>query len=204
MKDLSGLNIFCCFINSIMSKISEKIINEFRKGNKTAFKQIFDMFYSSLCLFTNKYINDFKEAEDIAQEVFIIIWEKRKNFTNINSLKAFLYKTAKNKSLNLIKHSKIKARYTEAQIKELETERYFADHLIEEETHRIIIQRINELPPQSRKIILHSLKGLKNNEIAEKMGISINTVKTQKKIAYKKLKFQLKDLLFLYIIFHLF
>lgn len=182
----------------------KKIINEFRKGNKTAFNQIFDTFYSSLCLFTNKYINDFKESEDIAQEAFIIIWEKRKNFSNINSLKAFLYQTAKNKSLNAIKHLKVKNRYNEARIKELETENYFADHLIEEETHRIIIQRINELPPQSRKIILHSLKGLKNNEIAEKMEISINTVKTQKKIAYKKLKFQLKDLLFLCIVFHMF
>ena len=183
-----------------MSKKNEKIISELRKGNKTAFKQIFEMFYDSLYFFTNKYVNDFDEAEDIAQEVLIIIWEKRMCFSNIRSLKAFLYLTAKNKSLNKIKQLKVKNRYTDAQTNELKSANSYENLLIEEESKRIIIKRINELPPQSRKIILLAMEGMKNNEIADVMGISINTVKTQKKIAYKKLKFQLKDLLILLLI----
>ena len=105
----------------------EKIISNFRKGNRTAFKQIFDLFFSSLCLFANKYNNDSKESEDIVQEVFIIVWEKRKQFTDINYLRAFLYETVKNKSLNAIKHLKVKNRYAEIQINERETDNYYAN-----------------------------------------------------------------------------
>jgi RNA polymerase sigma-70 factor (family 1) len=177
-----------------MLENSQSLINEFNKGGKVAFKQIFDQYYTNLCLFTNKYIEDFSDSEDIAQEVFIILWEKRTDFSNMYSLKAFIYQTAKNKALNLIKHSKVKFNYSKAQIIELESEQYFANQFIEEETKRIIIQRINELPAQSRKIILLSMEGMKNQEIAETMDISINTVKTQKKIAYKKLKSQLAEL----------
>jgi len=173
---------------------SQGLINDFNSGGKPAFQQIFDLYYSNLCLFTNKYIEDFSEAEDIVQEVFIILWEKHADFSNMYSLKAFIYQTAKNKALNLIKHNKVKFNYSKAQVKELESEQYFANQFIEEETKRIIIQRINELPVQSRKIILLSMEGMKNQEIAEAMDISINTVKTQKKIAYKKLKFQLAEL----------
>ena len=181
-------------LNVIMPENSLRIISEFNNGSKAAFKQIFDMFYANLCLFTNKYLKDFSEAEDVAQEVFIILWKKHTDFSKLSSLKAFLYQTAKNMSLNVIKHNKIKSNYTEFQIKEFESEQFFANQLIEEETKRIILKRINELPTQSRKIIILSLEGLKNLEIAESMEISINTVKTQKKIAYKKLKLQLADL----------
>jgi RNA polymerase sigma factor (sigma-70 family) len=66
--------------------------------------------------------------------------------------------------------------------------------IIEEETHRLIYNAINELPAQCRKVLLLSINGLKNNDIAQELDITVNTVKTQKKIAYKQLKIMLKDI----------
>ena len=60
--------------------------------------------------------------------------------------------------------------------------------MVREETFNLLYQEINALPASAQKIMLLALKGLKNKEIAEKLSISENTVKTQKKIAYAKIK----------------
>ena len=74
---------------------------------------------------------------------------------------------------------------------------------ITQDTLRILHQAIDTLPPQTRKIILLGLNGKNNNEIAETLNISVNTVKSLKKSAYTSLREQLKDpmlfLLFLLI-----
>ena len=80
-------------------------------------------------------------------------------------------------------------------IYQLESDRDFTGHMIIEESFNQLYQEIKGLPEASRKIMLLALKGLKNREIGEKLGISENTVKTQKKIAYAKLKDKLNPVL---------
>ncbi len=70
-------------------------------------------------------------------------------------------------------------------------------NVVEEEVYAIIYKAIDELAPQSRKVILLSLQELSNGEIAEKLGISVNSVRTLKQNAYKKLKGLLKDYFYL-------
>jgi len=183
-------------------KFPEKnIIVDFNSGNKQAFEKFFNMFYKALCLFAGKYVYDDALAEDIVQEVFITLWKKWSNFKNLTSVKTFLYEAVRNKSLNYIKHIDVRKRFRESQIREMESEHYFVNHLLEEETHRILYEEINKLPTQCCKILLLSLEGLKNQEIAEDLSVSINTVKTQKKIAYKHLRLNLKNILSFIIIF---
>jgi RNA polymerase sigma-70 factor (ECF subfamily) len=74
----------------------------------------------------------------------------------------------------------------------------------EEETYRIIYQAIYGLPHQSRKIILLSLKGYKNPEIAGELQVSLNTVKTLKKNAYRELRDKLKDHVFVFFLLNQF
>lgn len=73
-------------------------------------------------------------------------------------------------------------------IYELESEHYYGNHVIEEEVFNQLYEEISHLPESAQKVMLLALKGLKNKEIADELGISANTVKTQKKIAYSKLK----------------
>ena len=87
-----------------------------------------------------------------------------------------------------MKHKAVLEKHEEKLIYELESESFFTQHVIEEETFNQLYIEIEHLPKAAKKIILLALKGLKNKEIAEALNISENTVKTQKKIAYSKLK----------------
>ena len=170
------------------------LIDKFKDGNREAFEEIFNSFFSALCNFANTFVHDVHQSEDFVQEIFISLWDHRKNFDDLLSLKSFLYKSVRNKCLNFIKHQNIVNKHQEVQLKDLENDAVFFDHMIEEETHRLLYDAINELPPSCKKILLLSISGLTNPEIAEDLNISINTVKTQKAIAYKQLRLKLKEL----------
>ena len=162
--------------------------------DKEEFKSIFDSYYPALCLFASNIVIDDAVAEDLVQEVFIKLWEKTEPLNNEYALKTFLYNAVKNKCLNHLEHSKVVQKHKEHTHIVLKDNSEINNLIIEEETHRLIYNAIDELPAQCKNILLLSINGLKNNEIAEELDISANTVKTQKKIAYKQLKIKLKDI----------
>jgi RNA polymerase sigma-70 factor (ECF subfamily) len=161
---------------------------------KHEFQSFFRSYYPSLRLFATNIIFDYSVAEDLVQEAFIRLWEKSEDFNNEYAVKSFLYTTVKNSCLNHLEHKKVKRKHIEITRQQSLDSTEITNLLIEEETHRLIYNAINELPPQCRNVLLLSINGLKNNEIAEELSISANTVKTQKKIAYKQLKIKLKDI----------
>lgn len=183
-------------INDLVTNMnSEKdIIVKLNERNTKALKDFFLEFYPSLCVFTKKIIPESDVVEDIAQESFLVYWENQKYFDSLAALKGFLYKTAKNKSLNHLKLRSLRSNLLNAEYK---NEEIIQEFILEEETHRIIYKVIENLPPQSQRIIKLSMQGYKNPEIAEEMGVSINTVKTLKGNAYKVLRRNLKDFAFI-------
>ena len=138
--------------------------------------------------------------KDIIQEVFISYWERKNDFAHINSIKSFLYTSTRNKCLNYLKHKAVQQKHEPDLIYQLESDQLFTGHMIEEESFNQLYTEIKGLPESSQKIMLLALKGLKNREIAEKLGISENTVKTQKKIAYAKLKDKLGPVLGMFLL----
>lgn len=129
------------------------------------------------------------------QDTFVYIWENRRNFNDEISTKVFLYRTVKNKCLNLTKHLVVKNTYADNQALDHLEENLFYKNYIQEETIRLIYESIKSLPENCKNIIDLSLKGLKNEDIAETLKLSINTVKTHKKTAYKILRIKLKDIM---------
>ena len=168
--------------------MQKNIIRHINRGDKRAFKEIFDHYFNALAAFGFKYVSDQFIAEDLVQEVFISMWEKREDFSHLNALKSFLYTSVRNKCLNHIKHQSVVQKHEKALVYELESEQNFVSHVIEEETFNQLFKEIKDLPPSAREITLLALNGLKNQEIADELKISVNTVKTQKKIAYSRLK----------------
>ncbi len=164
------------------------IIKHIHKGDRKAFKEVFDEYFNALAAFGYKYISDPFVVEDMVQESFIGFWEKRKDFTHINALKSFLYTSVRNKCLNQLKHQAVVQKHEKALVYEIESDHTFHSHVIEEETFNQLFVEIRNLPPSAQEIMLLALNGLKNQEIADELKVSINTVKTQKKIAYSKLK----------------
>jgi RNA polymerase sigma-70 factor (ECF subfamily) len=170
-------------------------IQSVNAGDKKAFGEIFDQYFNALCAFSYRYIPDRSEVEDIIQEVFIAFWKHNKDFNTINAVKAFLYTSARNKCLNHLKHQNVVKKHQSALIYELESEQFFKNHVVEEEAFNQLYSEIRKLPVSAQNIMILALKGLKNNEIATELNISVNTVKTQKKISYAKLKVNLDPVL---------
>lgn len=174
--------------------IEEDLINEIIRGNKKAFKSFFYSYYPSLCLFAQRFIPSPELVEDIVQESFIEYWKNKEGFQSIDKAKGYLYTVVRNKCLNHIKHQLVTEKFRKINI---DSNEFLMNNMIEEETYRIIHQAINGLAPQSKKIILLSLEGMTNKEIAETLKISINTVKTLKLRSYRSLREKLQKYIFI-------
>jgi RNA polymerase sigma-70 factor (family 1) len=168
--------------------LDKKLIKEIRRGDRKAFRAVFDLYFNALAAFGYKYVGDRQAVEDMVQEAFIGFWEGRDQFDHLNAVKAFLYTSVRNKCLNHLKHLSVRRKHEDSLLYRLESDHYFESHVIEEETFNQLFAEIRNLPASSREIMLLALNGLKNQEIADELNISINTVKTQKKIAYAKIK----------------
>ncbi|MBJ2175537.1 RNA polymerase sigma-70 factor [Aureibaculum sp. A20] len=165
------------------------------------YKKLFESHYASLCVFSNTFIKDSEISKDIVQEIFIKIWENKISFNSKKTVKSFLFTAVRNKALDYLKssiHKKTESHAFESIIN-LETESVFLREVVITETSIIIEHAINTLPEKCAEIIKLSIKEYSNAAIAESLSISINTVKAQKKIAYKRLRPVLKEYFILII-----
>lgn len=161
---------------------------------KDDLKKIFNTYYKVLVVYASRFLPLKDECEDLVQDIFVDLWEKKSTFPDEISLKVYLYKAARNKCFNIIKHKKVKDKYAEGKIQVLEDDNLFLKQILEEEIVNQLYLAIEMLPPRKKEIIKLSLKGLKNNEIAETLGLKLQTVKTLKSQTYTILREQFKDL----------
>lgn len=152
--------------------------------------------YHTACLVASRYLYDNQEIEDIVQEVFVKIWEKRKAIKIQSNLKNYLFNSVKNTCINHVQRKKeIIAGFDQAGLQQWENEA--GDQFISEEFASKINQAIETLPPQCKKIFLLAfIDDLSYQETADALGLSKNTVKTQMGIAYKLLREKLRDSFF--------
>lgn len=173
-------------------------INAFNK-TKT-FEELFKSLFPVLCRVADYYLNDENLSKDIVQEAFLKLWNRQEQLDDIVLIKSYLYKIVRNLSLDYLqKHG---SENVELDVLQPHNTVYEpGEELLMEETLYLLYKAIYKLPPQSSKIILLSLEGLGNNDIAEYLGISVNTVKTLKYNSLKTLKTELKDLFSLLLLF---
>jgi len=175
------------------NKISEDLES---LPQEKGFEQLFKTHYSRLCYFSFQIVRDKVNAEDIVQEAFFKYWNHRQevalNGTN-TAVKNFLYTTVRNASLNRIRHDKVVSNYLELQDPSPIDEFNIIHSIIRSEVLAELHMALNTLPESCQRISkMGYLAGMKNNEIAEKLGISVNTVKTQKKRGLQLLRLVLK------------
>ena len=156
------------------------LIAAVNKKDYKLFGAFFRENFPFLVMFADKYVNDMDMAADIAQEAL-----------SPEKVKGFLYTTARNLALNHIKHNQIVDEHLRLQ--EKDSVLFFRNQIIEEETYQLVHKAVEQLPKQSCKIIQLSLQGYSNQEIADQLNISINSVRTLKQSAYKKLRGILKE-----------
>ncbi|WP_159470540.1 RNA polymerase sigma-70 factor [Dyadobacter sp. 3J3] len=160
-----------------------------KSEERIAFEMLFNRNYSNLVYFSFNIVKDKREAEDIAQDAFITFWNRKEEVAaNVDAIKSFLYTTVKNASLNLLRHKKVVEKFS-LHLPELVEDKTIINSIIESEVYSKIHQALKDLPPACQQIARMSyLDDKKNHEIAEELGISVNTVKTQKQRAMQLLR----------------
>ncbi len=154
----------------------------------TEFELFIRKHYTSICTVALRFTGSNDIAQDIAQDVIIKFWENRHQYTNLESTENFLFIMAKNESLNYLRKIKRENNRYQQIYSESPQDYEIIDNIIEEEANHILIQAIHTLPPQSERIIKLSLAGNNVKEIAEIIGVSVNTVRTLKYGAIRKLR----------------
>ena len=159
-----------------MNRLTEKVLFEkLQQGDQKVLKNFFDDTFALFVAFAQDFLGRDDACEDIVQDTFVTFWEQKESFENIYYVKAFFYKTIRHKCLNHIRHRRIASKYADSVQKaqgELESTTYYVD----------------------RQVMLLALEGYSNDEIAEKLGISVNTVRTHKARAYQYLRGRLNEL----------
>jgi len=151
-------------------------------ADSNSFEMIFRSLYPSLCFFAEHLVHSSDDAEDIVEDVFVKLWNKQLKFESEQHLKAFLYRSAKNACLDFLKvHERTGSRNTF-----FAEERGYSDdaclnEIIRAEIIAEVYLAIEQLSPQCSKIITMSyLDGKSNQEIADALNLSVQTVKNQK------------------------
>jgi RNA polymerase sigma-70 factor (ECF subfamily) len=167
------------------------------KGEPEAFRLLFDEYFNPLCLYALRFTRDKSSAEEVVHETFVKLWEHREHIGITESLSGYFYKSVQNNALNYLKKEQIKNKYSEAYAERLKhAEEYFTvtqesglSIVLAKELESRILEAVDSLPEQCREIFkLSRFAGLKNQEIAEKKQVTINTVQKQISIALEKLR----------------
>lgn len=151
------------------------------------FEYAFKEFYRPLCLFALRFTGKIDDAEDIVQQAFADVWDKSINQSTITNLKSYLFQAVRNRSLTLLSQ----------QVDMQPASEYLADMEDTSEEEQMygaerdarLWTAIDGLPPERKKIFLLSKRdGLKYQEIAEELNISVKTVENQISKALKSLR----------------
>ena len=170
-------------------------IHDFKTGNAETFEKVFHTYYKALVVYAKTILKDMDEAEDIVQQVFINLWEKRESLEIYTSLRAMLYRSVHNACLNKIKQQAVRSKYAsdaQHQLQKVATD----ESIQQKELQKSIEEALKTLPEQCGRIFKMSrFDQLKYQEIADELGLSVKTVENQMGKALKIMKEQLKDYL---------
>lgn len=175
-----------------------ELVKKLIKGDEKAFSELFQLYAGNLLNVSRRYVPDHEEAREIVQETFYRVWKYRKNMNAQLSFKAYIITIAKRLIFNQTKKRLHELAYKEYFIKNYINKANSIEEYIDfEELDRKITSGIDKLPPKRREIFLLSRRdGWTNQDIAEKMNISVSTVENQMNKALKYLRKYISLLLF--------
>lgn len=167
-----------------------ELLQQLIGGDEEAFLLLYNHYHRAVFAFVVKYVNSKPLAEDLVQEVFIKIWERKDKLQHVQSLRAYLFATARNHTLNGLK----KAFKSEVAMGEVinafvESRNETEEHLLDKEYVDFLQKVLASLPERSREIFRLCREQSKSyEEVAEIMGISRNAVKNHMVFSLKTLR----------------
>ncbi len=175
----------------------ETLIGDIRIGNEAVFETIFRQYYAPLCRYARPILSDSDEAEEVVQNVFLTIWERRETLLITTSLKAYLYRAVHNRCLNRLNQQSVQAGHRQQAATELYTDAISpTQSLLADELSTRLHRAIGQLPEQCRRAFeLSRFEELSYKEIADRLGIATKTVENQIGKALRFLRTELSDYL---------
>lgn len=170
-----------------------------------SFKRLFYEFYPSLCVYAGRYILSTDTCEDIVQDVFFNIWEKRKTLNIHSSFRNFLITSVRNSCTNYIRKQSSYDKYLENYTSTSSSQSPLPDEIYTtNELNDMIASALEKLPTNIQDVFhLSRNENMTYKEIAEEMNISIKTVESYISKALKLLRVELKDYLPLVLVLFL-
>ncbi|WP_059026335.1 RNA polymerase sigma factor [Gabonibacter massiliensis] len=169
--------------------------------DEKAWASLYDYYYAALCTYVSRILKRPESSEDLVQEVFIAVWKSNRVFISVRELTNYLYRACYNNALIFVRNNQIHDTILDSigAGKEFTADDVYALTVSEEVTRQLYVH-IESLPSEQKRVILLSIEGYSWEEIAEKLGISINTVKTHKGRGIKYLRSKLQDSIYLFLI----
>ncbi|MEH6306707.1 RNA polymerase sigma-70 factor [Olivibacter sp. CPCC 100613] len=176
------------------AKSDMQLLVGIRNRNPTAFDELFHKYYKLLCGYAYLYLKEEEESKDIVQNLFIEIWEKKRLDKLNGDVKSYLYRAVHNRCLNCLRNTETKIRkQTDYEKSGENSQEQSQDKEMLEHIYRKLEANLDDLPRQRKEAIsLVYLHEKKYQDVANTMGISINSLKTHLKIGLKNLREKLK------------
>jgi RNA polymerase sigma-70 factor (ECF subfamily) len=170
------------------------MVRSLRAGNEIAYATLFHEHYRPLSVFANKYLNDLDSSKELVQDLFVSMYENRKSLIINTSLKSYLYQAIKNRCLNHLKKIDVRREYQKQAAQNGESGESLEDQILLNELEHEIFKIIAQLSSKCQEVFTMSrVNGLRNQEIAAKLDISVRTVETHISNALKILREKLGD-----------
>jgi RNA polymerase sigma-70 factor, ECF subfamily len=180
---------------------ADLLFEKIREGDQEALKSLFSVYFPRLNDFARRVVRDDILSQDIVQDVFLQVWEKRAGIQPVH-IEAYLFRLVRNRCLDHIRHIRVVSNTLHAlEVDSRFEELYRIDFLgnepyvlIEKELKDKIDQTIQELPERCREVfVLSRMEGLKNQEIANRLGISIKNVERHLTRAFRQFRESFPD-----------
>jgi RNA polymerase sigma-70 factor, ECF subfamily len=172
----------------------QEIIGRIRQGDKSEFESLFRSSYASLVHYAKKILKDQDTAEEIVQDLFFRLWQNKNNLNIESSLNGYLFRAVHNKCLHHISHARIVERYAAESVTSSENQAENPADIIQfGELQKKIATILERLPERCSLIFcMNRFEGLKYNEIAEKLSVSVKTVEANMGKALKEFRKELR------------
>lgn len=170
-----------------------ELLLTFREGATSSLVYLYNKYYNSVVFFSHSLIKNRQQAEDIALESFVKLWQKRTEIESIGKLRGYLFTLAKNASLDYLKHGNMKVRVQEELLQGAQlSEGLIESNLVAADLMRLIYTEIKSLPDAYREVLeLLYLNDLTSAEAADQLGISMENLRQRKGRAIKQLRVEL-------------
>ncbi|RYY57255.1 MAG: sigma-70 family RNA polymerase sigma factor [Chitinophagaceae bacterium] len=166
-------------------------LSAFQKGEEAAFDCLFRTYFSPLTYFAGRFISDRQAAEDIVQDCFVTLWDRRDRLGHISLIKSYLYMSVRNASLKSVE----KTKSTINLVPDVAASPNIEAAIIAADTARQLYQLVETLTPALQRIIrLYYLEGKSNREIATDLQLEPDTITRQRLralVALRKIKISL-------------